>query len=190
MKLAQIRIQSQMAKIQIEQQRGIQEIRQPNAELSIEQPHAKLSMHSTQSKMNIDQTQAWEDMDLMHIFKRNARFAEEGKQAWLEGMARRASQGTELMRIENNGNPIANQAIENMPHQIKPLGITFIPSQFAVKFDYQPSEIDIQVETNKPNIHVKVHRPEHNYHPGKVSISMQQYAQLSIDVVNLFSESI
>ncbi|PAV31017.1 hypothetical protein CIL05_04725 [Virgibacillus profundi] len=186
MRLPQIRMESQMAKIQIQQTPGKQEIQQPNAKTSIQLPKAQVSMSTTPSKLQIDQTKAWEDMNLMHITKRNDKFAQEGVQAIKEGMARRAQQGSQLMKIENNGNPIASQAIANGYDGKKNLGIKFIPSHFSVKINYQPSEVHINVQTNKPVIEATIRKPEHIYKKGSVDISMQQYQELEIDFINLF----
>lgn len=183
MHFPQIRMQSQMAQIQIQQTKGRQEIRQPKADLSIQQPRAQVSMKTTPSKLQIDQTQAWEDMNLMHIFRRNDKFAQEGMNAALEGAGRRAAEGTELMKIENGGNPIASQAIRNGHTPMKSLGIKFIPSHFSVKTSYQPSKVQIDVQTNKPIIEATPRRPEHHYEPGSVDISMKQYQSLEIDFV-------
>ncbi|WP_099159878.1 DUF6470 family protein [Virgibacillus ndiopensis] len=190
MQLPQIRMSSQMAQITIQQTPGHQEIQQPEADLSIQQPKAEISMKTTPSKLRIDQTQAWEDMNLMHISKRIEKFASDGRQRLLEGIGRRARQGNELMEIENKGNPIASQAIENGYDGMKKLGITFIPSQFAVKINYQPSDLQIDVKVNKPIIDAEPHRPIHKYEPSNVNIGMKQYQDLQIDFVHLFSESI
>lgn len=187
MKLPQIQLQSQMAKINISQTEGKQEITQPKAELSIQQPPADLSFHTTPSKLTIDQTQAWEDLNLMSILKRNAMFAKEGGQAILEGMARRAQQGRELMQIEQKGDPLISQAIANGSRKIKDINIKFIPSPFSVKIDYKPSNVDIHVETNKPIVDATPRYPKHHYEPGKVYVDMKQYAELEIDFINLYT---
>ncbi|WP_443256239.1 DUF6470 family protein [Virgibacillus sp. L01] len=183
-------MESQMARIQIQQTAGKQEIQQPRAQISIQQPEAEVSMKTTRSKLSIDQTQAWEDMGLMHVSKRIEKFANDGLQGLLEGIARRVQQGAELMKIENNGNPIVRQATTNAHDQIKQLGIKFIPSHSAVKIDYQPSEVQIDTKINQPVIDNNPQQPMINYQPGEVSTSMQQYQDLQIDFINLFSESI
>lgn len=183
MQVSQIRIQSQTAQIQITQTKGKQEIQQPEAELSIQQPPAQVSINTTPSKLEIDQTKAWEDMNLMHIIRRNDQFAQEGMKGLLEGMGRRAEQGTALMKIENGSNPIANQAITNGHIQMKSLGITFIPSHFSVKTSYQPAEVNIDVQTIQPVIDATIRKVEHQYERGSVDISMKQYQQLEIDFV-------
>lgn len=190
MQLPQIRIESQMARIQIQQTAGKQEIQQPKAQLSIQQPKADVSMKTTPSRLSIDQTQAWEEMGLMSNSKLIEKFANDAQQSLLEGISRRVQQGTQLMKIENNGNPIVSQAISNGHDQMKRLGIKFIPSHFAVKINYQPSEVKIDVKANRPIIDSKQQKPVINYQSGEVSTSILQYQDLKIDFVNLFSELI
>ena len=183
MEIPKISMQSQRAQIEIRQTKEKQEIKQATVELSIEQPHAKLSIQSTPGKLQIDQTQAWEDMNLMHIFKRNAKFSNDGKSDLLEGIAKKAQQGTALMKLENEGNPLVNQAITNSQKELKSLGITFMPSHFSVKTNYEPAQIHIDVQTNKPVVSANIQKAEHHYERGSVEINMKQYQQLKIDVV-------
>jgi len=186
MKLPQIRIQSQMAQIQIQKTDAQQQISQPRAELKIQQPKAEVSIRTTPGKLNIDQTQAWEDMNLMHISKRIEKYADDGKAAVLQGIARRAQQGDELMRIENGGNPLISQAIQNGHDQQKSLGIKFIPSHFSVKTSYQPAEVNIDVQINRPIIEATPRKPQFEYQPGKVETSLKQRQDLEIRFTNLF----
>lgn len=187
MQLPQIRMQSQMAHITIQQTDGKQRIRQTEASLSIQQPKAEMTIKTTPSKLDINQTQAWEDMNIMHIFKRIEKFANEGLQAANEGTARRARQGDAMMKIENKGNPIASQAIQNAFDDMKKLGIKFIPSMSAVKINYKPADVNIDVNINKPIINAEPHKPQIEFTPGSVNVSMQNYQSLEIDFVNLFS---
>ncbi len=190
MKLPQIRLESQFASIGMRQAFGNQEIRQPKAEMTIQQPRANLSIETTKSKLTIDQTKAWEDMNLMSTARMIEIAAQEGKSALLEGMQRRAQQGSELMEIENSGNPIKQQAIINGHDQMKSISFKYIPSQFSVKFHYQPAVVYIDAQANQPIIDVQVHKPEHHYERSQVAIFMEKYQQLDISYVNLFSETV
>ncbi|AXI10017.1 hypothetical protein CUC15_14250 [Oceanobacillus zhaokaii] len=185
MQLPQIRMQSQLAQIQIHTTSAKQQIKQPKADLIIHQPQAQLSIKTTPGKLDIDQSKAWEDMDLMSILKRNDRHAQEGMRAVAQGTARKASEGTELMKIENGGTPLISQAVRNGHDQMKSLGIKFIPSAFAVKFNYQPAKVHIDAETNQPTIQAIPNRPIINYQPGSVETSLKQREDLQISFTNL-----
>ncbi|RFB11031.1 hypothetical protein DZB84_21205 [Bacillus sp. HNG] len=185
MELAQIRLESQNAKRGIHTIKAVQEIQQPKAELSIEQPNAELTIKTTPGKLTIDQTEAWADMDLKHISRRIAEAADKGYQDSLEGIARRAQEGNELLRIENGGNPIAQIAKRKSDGPELQFNIGWIPSYFSVKTNYVPAEVDIQVKVNKPIINAGINKPIHEYTPGNVDIYLDQRQSLKIDFANL-----
>ncbi|SFA44385.1 hypothetical protein SAMN05192569_100786 [Parageobacillus thermantarcticus] len=185
MQLPQIRLQSTFAKIAIQTTPPVQEIKQPPAELDLQQPPAEMKIETTPAKLTIDQTKAWEDMDLKHIFRRIEEFAQQGYKDWLEGIARVSRQGDELMRIEDGGNPIAEQAKENSEDPIYDFNIGWIPSPFSVKINFEPAKVHIDVKVNKPINSTKINKPIINYTPGKVTIDLAQRNSLKIDFVNL-----
>ncbi|MCF6138755.1 DUF6470 family protein [Pseudalkalibacillus berkeleyi] len=183
MKIPQIRIQSQPALIGLKTTEPIQEIKQPKADQSIQQPKAELNIQTTKGTLTIDQTQAWNDMDLKSVFVRTEEAAQLGKSDLLEGVARRAQEGDQLMRIENGGSPLVDQAEMNSMNSMKEWNIGWIPSAGSVKVNYQPADVNVDVKVNKPIIETTLQKPEHNYQPGKVEVSLQQRNSISIDFV-------
>jgi hypothetical protein len=185
MNLPQIRLESTFAKIAIETTPPMLEIEQPQAELDLQQPPAEIKIETTPAKLTIDQTKAWEDMDLKHIFRRIEEFSQQGYEDWLEGMARVSRQGDELMRIEDGGNPIAEQAKENSEDPIYEFNIGWVPSHFSVKTNFEPSKVNIDVTVNKPINNTKINKPIINYIPGKVTTELAQRNYLKVNFVNL-----
>lgn len=181
MHIPQIRLESTNAQISIKTNLAVNNISQPMADLTIEQPKADLQINTTPSKLTIDQTEARSDIDLKSIARRTEEFAQQGKSGLLEGIARRAQQGEELMKIENPGNPVASQAKTNSQKEMKEFGLAFIPSYGSVKINYEPSKVEINVKANKPNINVQVNKPIYDYQPGNVDISLQRRNDLKID---------
>lgn len=190
MKVPQIRIQSQFAQIGMEQQLSKIYIQQPKADLSIEQHHAKMVMETKKGELVIDQTQAWEEANLMSTIRLIKKQATEGLQAVTEGTARRAEQGTELMKIEQNHDAIYKQSLENGFKQQKTVSLKYIPSSFSVKIDYIPTEVHIDFITERPTIEATPNRPIIDFERGYINIYMEQYESLDIDVVNLFSTTV
>lgn len=180
MQLPTLHMESQFAKIQIHQKDAKLEIKQEQPQIMIQQPKPEVTIHTTPSKLSIDQSKAWADMDLLSIFERNNRFAAEALQAVQAGIARIAREGKELMEIENGGNPIVAQAKRTASPPPKELGIKFIPSPFAVKTDYQPAEVHIDVTTHKPRIDAEIHAPQFTYHPGEVRTNLLQRNYLKV----------
>jgi Family of unknown function (DUF6470) len=185
MQLPQIRLESTFAKIAIKTTPPVLEIKQPPAELDLQQPSAEMKIETTPAKLTIDQTKAWEDMDLKHIFRRIEEFAQQGYEDWLEGLARVSRQGDELMRIEDGGNPLAEQAKENSEDPIYDFNIGWIPSLFSVKTNFEPAKVHIDVKVHQPIIRAKINKPMIHYTPGKVTIDLAQHNSLKIDFVNL-----
>ncbi|MFC7062470.1 DUF6470 family protein [Halobacillus seohaensis] len=180
MAVPQIQIQSTPAKIGLNINRGQQTIRQPKAEQSIQQPKADLSIEQRPGKLTIDQTKAWHNIDLKSASVRTGETAQVAEQKWMEGVARVASEGDELMKIEHGGNPIAMQAKRNAGFEfdIQPGGR---PAYDLVDISFQPSGADISVQRNEPIINTTKRDPEISFQRGKVSTYIQQNPDLQID---------
>lgn len=182
MRIPQIQIQTTDALIGLDIQKPVQKIEQSPADMQIRQPAAELSMQTTKSQLQIDQTQVRADLGFYSLpdFSRNA--AQKGEQDILEGIARRAREGRQLGDIRKGQNAIADiAATKNERMQPKSLGIRFIPSFGAVKLDYIPGDVEIDVQTKKPEIDVTIQKPVHNYTPGKVNVELLQKPSIEID---------
>lgn len=182
----QIRLQSQMAQIEMTTNPAKQSIEQPGPDLDLQQPPAELHIDRTPSVLSIDQSEARADVDLKSIRRRVEEFAQNGYQEWLNGIARRAQEGNELMRIENGGNPIASIGKQN--GKLLPtyeFNIGYVPKAGSVKIDFQPTKLDIQWDIKKPINNTKARKPIIDYQPGTVDIRIKQYQDLQIDFANL-----
>ncbi|MCI1592500.1 DUF6470 family protein [Heyndrickxia oleronia] len=186
MNFPQIRLQSQMAQIEMTTNPAKQSIEQPGPDLDLQQPPAELHIDRTPSVLSIDQSEARADVDLKSIRRRVEEFAQNGYQEWLNGIARRAQEGNELMRIENGGNPIASIGKQN--GKLLPtyeFNIGYVPKAGSVKIDFQPTKLDIQWDIKKPINNTKARKPIIDYQPGTVDIRIKQYQDLQIDFDNL-----
>lgn len=190
MQFPQIQMDSTFAKLGLETIKGEQVMSQPLADMSIEQPQGELTIEKKWPELSIDQTQAWEDMELYGALRSSEKSAAEGLQGASEGTERRAIEGTEMMRIENGGNPTIEQAINRSVRPIKQLGIQFIPSGGSVKVSFNPGDLQLNYERHEPVIEFQRNIPVYEYTPGKVNMQIEQYAELDIDFVHLFEEHI
>ncbi|WP_204412601.1 DUF6470 family protein [Bacillus tianshenii] len=181
----QIRLESSFAQTELSVRKPVQEIQQPKAEMIIEQPKAELIIDRTASRLSIDQTKAREDMDLKSVGRRIEEAAQQGYQDWLEGMARVAQDGNEMMRIEHGGGAIVRQAKRNSEGSQDQFNIGWIPSHFSVKIDYDPGRVEIRFKENSPNIQVQINKPVHEYTPGSTEVNLARYQSLKIDFENL-----
>ncbi|RPF54358.1 DUF6470 family protein [Aquisalibacillus elongatus] len=182
MQFPQIRMQSQMALVGINSTQGKQTIQQPEAELSIQQPKAEVMINRRPPRLTIDQSQAWSDMGLYGALEATERNAQEGEQAWLQSIAKKSQEGDQLMKIEQDGNPIASISKNNAYEPMKEFNVGWIPSHFSVKTDYDPGELNINVKRNEPIIQAQPQKPVINYERGQVETYLRQENDLQIDV--------
>lgn len=182
MNFPQITMHSTFGQIEINTQNASLSMEQPSADLNIEQPKAEMAINRTPSRLTIDQSRARADVDLKSARQRIEEAAQQGKQKAAEGVARRAQEGEELMKIENGESAIAQQAKQRRAVPEHEFGIGWIPSVGGVKFDYDPGQLNINWTVNKPIINSQSHQPIINFYPGKVDISMKQYPSLNIDI--------
>lgn len=181
MNIPQIRIETKPFIMESSSTWHTLEIEQPHATIDIQQPKAEVTMQTTPSKLTIDQTQAWEDMGLKHIFRIIEEEAKKGFQDSKEGMARVASDGDELMKIENKYNVLSEISKRNGTRKTNEFTIGFIPSHFSVKINYEPSSVNMEVKVNKPNINSQANKVNITYLPGKLDFEIKQYNSIEID---------
>ncbi|MFZ3590384.1 DUF6470 family protein [Bacillus sp. DJP31] len=185
MQIPQIRLQSTFAQIGLKTNNATLSIEQHPANLSIEQPKADMKITTEPSRLSIDQTKAREDVDLKSIFKRVEEAASLGYNSFLEGVARRSSEGDQLMMIENGGNAIALIAEQNGRSKEYDFNIGWVPSAGSVKIQFTPAKVNIDVQQKKPIIQVQTNKPNMNYSPGNVEVSLTNKNNLDIDFANL-----
>lgn len=182
MHLISLSIHSTMGKIHIQSTPPSLEIHQQPADQTIKQPKAELTIFKTSSQLLIDQTEAWNNLDLKSAFVRIREAAENGHQAVLEGIARRAEEGDDLLHIERGGNAIKEHAIK---HTIRDhtYDTGHTPPFLAVKESYTPSRLKVDWQTKKPIVDVKSHAPTFHPERGHVDITMEHYPSVTLSVV-------
>ena len=161
---------------------GVQEIEQPRAIMSLQQPAAIIEMSTTNPQFFHDTTEIRADMGRKSVIKSTEEFAQLGKQGAMEGTARRAQEGQQLMQIENGGKPIPDIAKQNATPPPVPIGIRFIGNHSTIQVSIQPGTTDIKATAQKAVNDVQINKPIHNYTPGKVTGVMEQWPSIQIDV--------
>lgn len=182
MNIPQIQIEITRGRIGLRIDKPVQTIEQPRAIIHQEQLAAVLEMSSTPAKLSIDTTEARADLDLKSVFKRIEEYAQLGKQGVMEGIARRAEEGQQLLRIENGGNMIKELAIKNSTPSPNPIGIRFVGNRSKVNMSFQPGILSIEATPQKPRFDVTVQAPVHHYEPGKVTGFIEEWPSIQIDV--------
>lgn len=183
MNIPQIQIQTTKAELGLNIEEPKQIIRQPQATQHIEQPAAIIEMETTHGIMRIDSSQARRDIGMIGTIESTQNYAAAGRQKAMQGIARRASEGRQMMDIAHNTNAITTIAKNNSFPIPAKLGLDFIPSIGSVKLDYTPASLDINVQPQKANISSQVNKPIHEYTQGKVTGYMLQNPSIEIDVI-------
>ncbi|WP_431029177.1 DUF6470 family protein [Lysinibacillus sp. LZ02] len=187
MRLPQIQIRTTDIKMNLQIDKPKQHIEQPRAKQTIEQPAAILDINTTRGQLKIDSSQARRDLGLIGPLESGKNYAEKGKRESLKGMARRASEGRQLMESAGKDQgraPLQSIAKQNHgPKRPGPYNIKFVPSIGSVKIDYTPGKTDINFTPQKPKIDVQVNKPIHKYTPGDVTGTMLQRPDVEIDVI-------
>lgn len=187
MRFPQLQIRTYDIMVDLQIQDPVQRIRQPRAIQHIEQPAAILEIHSTQGQLKIDSSQARRDIGMIGPIESTKNYADKGRKKLLEGIARRAKEGRQMM--ENAGKGLGRQIMQDIarentsPKQV-PFNIKFVPSIGSVKIDYEPGKVDINITPQKPKIDVQVNKVIHEYTPGKVTGEVLQYPRVEIDVIS------
>lgn len=181
MNIPKLSIESTKAQIGLNIQKPVQEIEQPIANLDLQQPKAVLNIETTKSTLSIDALEERESLDLKSSRSRTSEVARYSLQQASDGIVRRTQEGNELMRIENGGNPIAEQSKRSGRQPYSSLSIMFIPKADSVKLNFKPAKVDFQVESQKVINHTAINKPIHNYTPGKVKVEMLQQPSINID---------
>ncbi|MFJ7970422.1 DUF6470 family protein [Psychrobacillus sp. NPDC096389] len=183
MNFLQLQIRTTDAELGLNIEKPNQVIRQPKATQHIEQPAAIVEMHTTRGVVEIDSTQARRDVGMISPLESASKYASTGRQKVMQGIARRASEGRQMMDIAHNSDAIASIAKKNTFPTPAKLGIDFIPSIGSVKLDYTQAKVNINVQTQNPKISAQVNKPIHEYTPGNVSGHMLQNPSIEIDFI-------
>jgi hypothetical protein len=179
----EIRINTTPALIGINRTPGKMEIQQPKADINMNTTLPKVEIHTEPVKVQIDQYPCRAEAGLKNyidLTKDNASFS---KQKAMEGIARIVRQGNEMATIQNNQDPIPQQADENAYHLFeKEFNFDLIPKS-RPNIDFVGGAVDIKPIEGKVNMDVKVNKPIIQYQRGKVEVYLRQKNNLNIEWV-------
>jgi len=169
--------------IGIDTTRGSMEMQQPRGEQSISQTKAKMNIQSELPRVIIDQYECFAEAGLKNMRDLTAEYAQLGKQAAFEGIARRVDDGNRLATIGNNmPNAIPEIAKKNAWKPEREFGLATIPKS-RPKIDVTGS-LNIEWQLGGTDISFTPRQPIINYQPGKVDIYLKQRSSIDIRYVD------
>jgi hypothetical protein len=177
-----LKVNTTPALIGIETRNATLEIKQHKADLTMKREPLEMKIEKKDSEIQIDQSVCFSECGNKKIFDLIKHSAQMGKQKSMEAIGKISSEGNEMMRIENDGEPIKNIGVNNAFPK-KDYNIGFIPKS-RPKITATKAEHKIDFEGGKTNIDVKVNKPTINYNQGKVDIYLRQKPSINIEYVN------
>lgn len=184
MQLPTVNISSIHGKIGLQTDRPYIQIKQHDPNFSIKQEHAALQIRKQPAKLSIDQSQAFASANLKHIFQLNKEWAAKGLQSASQATAKYAREGDMMKKIESGSNPIPHLARENsVLYPERQITLTQMPAHNTVKMHFQPSQLNIHVQSGAANIHVDRREPTIEHRPWQTSAYIRQKNSIDFQVV-------
>lgn len=180
--IPQLQIQTTRGILGLQITKPTQEIEQPRPTLTQQQPAAILEISTTRPQLSVDTTEARAEVDMKSVFRRSEENAQYGKQSAMEGIARRAQEGQQLVQIENGGNVISEIAKHNGTPPPAQMSIRFVGNRSSIQVSIQPGTTNIKFTPQKAVNDVQINKPIHQYTQGKVTGVMEQYPSIQIDM--------
>ena len=159
-----------------------QQILQQPAELEIHTENAKIEMHAELVKVFIDQRQCFNESGLMDNTTLSADIAQRGKQAVIEGIGKRNSDGDFMASVKSGKNAIQDIAFSNV-FDNKEFNMVTMPRS-RPEIEVRGGTLDIRVEEGKVNISAKVNPPIIDVELGSVEIFLKQEPSISIKAID------
>lgn len=155
-------------------------IEQPRAQLETTTTPVQGSVEGEAFRLEIDQSACFAETGLKNIFDLIKDYAQEGRGALLEGIGRRAAEGTQLAAIDK-GRRLEDIIAEKTLPRMADSTIAFIP-QSRPQINFTGGKT-YKLEAGETNTKITPARPIHEYTPGSVSIYLKQMPELQIDWV-------
>lgn len=177
----QLQYRIQPALIGLEFQHAHLEIKQPMADLKIRQPMADQHIEQPLGDLEIDQTRALDALALTKPTVVTRRIYSQSPYIAMKSIARIVDEGNQMAAIHEKRNVFAEIAksrypMSNFP-QFKYAGEA---SLFNVDIEYTAKAPIIEHVPKKPEIEVKVNKPQMTYTPWNVHVYMRQWPKLEI----------
>lgn len=174
-KTVPIEIEMKVSHAKLEYTRG-------TADLEISRGEGGLSIKSRPIKLNIDTFEARNSV-VPTAMRSIEQYAEKGQQASYTATATYARQGKMFLEAKIGEDVIGQIAAESTMKNYKPnSNIEFLPS-VPPEITWDPGEMHIRYEMDKLNFDWRVNRPQFEFTPGDIELSVTQQPDVIIKYV-------
>lgn len=174
-KTVPIEIEMKVSHAKLEYARG-------TADLEISRNDGGLQIHSKPIRLNIDTFEARNSITptTMRAVEQNA---QAGIQAAYEATATYARQGQLLLNAKIGEELVTQFAAEAQTRNLKTnVGIQFLPTT-GPEITWNPGEMQIRYELDKLNFDWRINKPQFEFTPGDIQISVTQQPDVEIKYV-------
>lgn len=174
-KTVPIEIEMKVSHAKLEYTRG-------TADLEISRGEGGLSIKSRPIKLNIDTFEARNSV-VPTAMRSQQQAAQKGKEASYTATATYAQHGQMLLNAKIGEELITKFAAEAAMKDYKPnVGLTFLPS-VPPEISWDPGEMQIRYEMDKLNFDWRVDKPQFEFTPGDIELSVTQQPDVIIKYV-------
>jgi len=177
-----LQIRQTFGQIGIETQRAWMSIKQPAPKPHIEQKPPEVIIRRKLPKVYIDQTQCFAESGLKPPLQLARDFNQEGLKAIYEAIGRIAEEGTRMVRIEDEGNPIVDIAYEKAYKEYRFNMVQMPKSRSKIEWDIGYTKIDWEINPAKIEWELYT-RAQIDLYPHKVNIYLKQWPHIEIRYV-------
>ena len=177
-----IEIQTVPIELEVKTTSAKLEYRRGTADLEISRAESGgLNIKSRPIKLNIDTFEARNSVTPTAV-RSVEQYAQKGQQAAYSATATYSQQGQLLLDAKIGQELITQFAAEAQNKNLKELGLTFLPS-VGPEISWDPGEMQIRYDMDKLNFDWKVNRPQFEFTPGDIEISVKQHPDVIIKYV-------
>ena len=170
-----IEVEMKVSHAKLEYSRG-------TADLEITRSDGGLSIKSRPIKLNIDTFEARNSVEPTAM-RSVEQYAQRGQQAAYTATATYAQQGKMLLHAKIGQDVLGEIAAESTMKNYKPnSSITFIPST-PPEITWDPGEMNIRFEMDKLNFDWRINKPQFEFTPGDIELSVKQQPDVIIKCV-------
>ncbi len=174
-KTVPIEIEMKVTPAKVEYSRG-------TADLEVSRGDGGLSIKSRPIKLNIDTFEARNSITPTAM-RSVQQYAQQGQQASYTATATYAQQGQMLLEAKIGQDMITQFAADSQMKNYKPnVGIEFLPTT-GPEISWDPGEMHIRYEMDKLNFDWRVNRPQFEFTPGDIELSVTQQPDVIIKYI-------
>ncbi|WP_025027199.1 DUF6470 family protein [Caldalkalibacillus mannanilyticus] len=183
MNIARLQMSQVFGRISIQQDSGGVRLEQPKAEMEIQTKPLTIDIEREKGSMDIDQSRSWAAYGLMNPVEMTARIMDQVKNNVKESIAKIAQDGDRMAAIHRSTDVIAELASERRIVEFPEFQYASAAEYDNVDITFVADKIHLRPQEARVDIQFVPQRPVIERIPAKVSIHMEQYPSLHIQVV-------